>query len=405
MKKYILIISVFCLLGFAFFLFASSKESSLPSNVAATIPASANKEKGVKIATWLAEKFSWAPPMPSSGNAQGAMNPPPVGWVASSDSDFFSVDRTLPKEKEAKRLLELYKSSYLGTGIKGRIILEAIDSLGLEKNAGNLRAIQALLKSKTSDDERIILVRILPHFYSRDDVTGLNNEILADLKDLVHTDRRNGGAAASFYCNLGYFPDSESILDYAKNAGFFDSKNYYAELARLFDTAPQDAKKRIIDAIKLGDDTNDAINILISAAHSQEEINALSPDGLISFKEFLGAREPKFSESGFGGSLSYTEWLWAMAMLNGVRDGAGWYQYVNKELNNDTSDPRKIIDVLAVTDEEQSIQLIRDFDRAGALEKIQQRIAAYTAKNREDPNLQYYLSQIERKIKEARAKK
>ncbi len=403
MKKYLLTIGVFCLLGLAFFLFAPSKQSSLASKATSVIRA--DKKDNANISSWLAEKFSWAKFM-SARNAQGAAMPQDGGRITAGDFDFFSVDQTLPKKDEAQRLFELYKSSYLGSGIKGRVILEAISSLGLEKSTENFRSMQAILRSKVTDDEKIMLVSLLPRFYSHDNSSGLNSEILTGLKDLLRTNNKEIGAeAASEYSRFGYFSDSESILEYARSVGFLGNRSYYGELAHLLDYAPQDAQKRIIDVIKSGDDNDYAAGILVSTASSQEILNAFSPDALASLKEFLSTREPKFSETEFGGDQGYNGWLWAMAMLNGVRDGAGWYQYVNKELNNDTSDPRKIIDVLAVTDEEQSIQLIRDFDRAGALEKIQQRIAAYTAKNREDPNLQYYLSQIERKIKEARAKK
>lgn len=302
---------------------------------------------------------------------------------------------------EANRLFNLYNEKYTNSGSEGRNILDSIDAFGLEKNAKNVKSIRILLKSKIRNEEKVALINILSGQYSHDDVTGLNNEILSELRSMIYSGQGELGKAAILsYSRLGYFGDSEQILAFAKKSDFIDSNEYYGDLAHLLPYAPVSAQHSIMNTIKSGGNGFSA-EILSSIINNKEDLKNISVENLNMMKTFLNENEPQFPQAtgrfGLIDAVRYADWLQSISNLNSIIDNKDKNHIVIDYLNNEKIDPRKIMAFLLSSGDE----LIADSTQLESVKKLQSRIISYSKQYPQNKTMEEVVAEISNKIKGA----
>ncbi|SDX75738.1 hypothetical protein SAMN04515617_106206 [Collimonas sp. OK242] len=327
--------------------------------------------------------------------------PRAVEAIDFSFSESEKPDPNKPKEVEAKRLFSLYQKKYIGSGVEGRALLETIDALGLPRTIENFRRVQELLKSKTTNEERITLTEMLSRFHSRDDALGLNSEVLTELKDLMNSGNKGiGRAAALAYSNFGYLPDSLRVLSDVKDAGYLGDEEYYGQLAFLASQAPKDAQSDILNKIKLGGNQY-SVDVLTYSIQKPDDLKQFSPETYGTVQAILAEHQPQFSENqnqfGLTDAVAYAAWLQATALLASSGNTANYDKYLLNELNTATTDPRKIISFLISSgDGERWAERV---DQFGALRVAQNNIGLYAAQNPANKNIQETVAEAETKFK------
>jgi hypothetical protein len=305
-----------------------------------------------------------------------------------------------PQRAEAQRLFKLYKEKFVNSGIDGRKLLDSIYVLGLAKNADNLRLTRDFLKSTNTSDEKVALSRILASFYLQDDALGANADILGDLRDLVKSGEAEvGNTAALAYSRLGYFPDSQGILSYARRAGYIDDGEYFGELVYLVRLAPKEAQIKILSTV--GSSGNAfAIEVLASTLQKPEDLNRYSPDALSAAQSVLAKHQPSFPEAESQFDLTdatrYAMWLQASALISGSGDESKYEKFLLAQLNSAKTDPRGVVSFLISSDGD---RLIGRVGQLGLLDYAQSRIGSYAAQNATNGTIQDAVSEVQSKLK------
>ena len=89
--------------------------------------------------------------------------------------------------------------------------------------------------------------------YFYDNITKSNNEILSDLKGIIYSEQNVlSRSAALIYSRLGYFSDTQEILDYTKKNKLITDNNYYGYLSYLLSHAPTHDQYNLISKITSG---------------------------------------------------------------------------------------------------------------------------------------------------------
>jgi hypothetical protein len=310
------------------------------------------------------------------------------------------ANNKLPKEVEVKRLFALYQKKYIGSGAKGRELLDAIRALGLPPTVENFNQVQELIKSKTTTEERVGLTRILANFFSINNALGFNDGVIADLKELVNSGNKDvAGTAALEYTYFGYLPDSQHVLSYAKEAGYITDEIYYAQLSRVADSAPKDAQQEILNKIKLGGNAY-SIEILTSDIQTPENLKKYSPETYTTLKTILAEHQPEFSEDpsqfGLTKAVTYSAWLQAVALVNSNGDPGSSDQFLLNQLNNNKTDPRKIISFLITGEGD---PLIQRYGPSGGLARAQSNMELYAAQTALNLTAQGAIDEIKTKLR------
>jgi hypothetical protein len=331
--------------------------------------------------------------LPHATNGQRQPEIPSIGSVDPSES--------LSKKTTGNEIFEQYKQGNRH-GFAGRMMLDDVDVLGIDKTAKNLKAVSDFLKSSLSNEEKVVLARILASFYLRDDANGWNSQVLDDLRQLAHSgDKELARAATLSFSRLGYFPDSESILLAAKNAKQITDQDYYGELTHMLPFASADKQRAIADTIRSGGDTH-SVDILSTMLPSTEMLKKISPDALAVIKAFILEHEPKFPQAperfGLFDVIRYGEWLKSVAALSDKNSGFDFNNASTERLSDVNTDPRKIIAFLISSDGDKFISTASSSE---TFRRMQQHIEAYAAQNRGDVNIQDIVSTIRDKAKEA----
>lgn len=265
------------------------------------------------------------------------------------DSDI-NPDPNKPRDVEARRLLKVYERRFIGSGMDGRKLLDAIYVLKLEKNNENLRLVQKLINERITIGEKVALTRIVASFYSPYNVLGANDYILANLRDVINSGNVDLGRAGGLaYSRLGYLPDSLDILAFIRSNGYINDDEYYGDLVYLLQAAPKTVQSKIIDQISAGDN-GFSIDVLISTIQKSEDVLNLSHDASEKIGIVISKHQPVFPEDvnqfGLMDAIRYASWVQSMALLNNVGTTNGYNQYIAKTLGGATSDPRWIISFL-----------------------------------------------------------
>lgn len=203
-----------------------------------------------------------------------------------------------------------------------------------------------------SDDERIAMVNIVARLHNRENTTGLNAQIEADMRALAVDSNKNiAHDAAMFYARFGYAEDTQAVLESALKSGAMPSESYFRELAHLVAEAPDQKKKEFIVQIR-GAKSELATDILTSSLLSGEEFNAASYlRNSEDMAKLLSEMEPQFgtnvAQLGMGNAIRHTNWLRATALLESQKTGEPMDVIIVRRLSEPGTDPRKIMGYLS----------------------------------------------------------
>lgn len=282
---------------------------------------------------------------------------------------------------EAQSILNRYHAHSSNGGSEGREILESVHAKGLAKTADNVKTIGSLLSSTVTDDEKVVLVRLLGSLYTFDDKTGMNSEIARSLKSAVysgHNDVARAGALA--YSRLAYFTDSNDVLIYAKNNGYIDADEYFGEIAHLLPYAPAKDQSSLATIVKTGKNRY-AMEILAFVAQDPEVMKRIYPETKTIILSSLETNEPEFAQAvgefGFVDAIRYANWLQTVAVLKSANGNVKYEDVVLAHLNDAKTDPRKIIAFLMSSDGK---ALIMNIGKSGLLDSALVRVSEYFQK-------------------------
>lgn len=280
---------------------------------------------------------------------------------------------------QAQDILNQYSVKYRNSGVEGRNLLESAHALGVAKTAENVNAVRSMFASRVTNDEKVLLARILGSFYTYDNQTGQNDGIAKDLRSAVYSGQKDVARAATLaYSRLGYFPDYNDVLLHAQKNGYIEKDEYYGELAHLLRFAPANEQFNIVS--KINDDKNSyAVQILAFITHDADAMKQIYPETKKLIQTCLEKHEPGFSQAigefSYTDSVRYAMWLHSIAMLNSATTNAQYSDVIFSRLNNQTTDPRKIMSYLASSDGK---ELIIKIGQRGPFQNALQRIQLYT---------------------------
>ncbi|MCX7170066.1 MAG: hypothetical protein NTY41_07155 [Proteobacteria bacterium] len=279
----------------------------------------------------------------------------------------------------AQDLFGQYNSKFRNSGLEGRQMLEDIQAQGLAKTAENVKSTRSLLSSSVTSDEKVVLARILGSLYTYGDKTGMNNAITSDLKGLVYTGQKEVARAGVLaFSRLGYFRDSNDVLLYARNNGFIDTDEYYAELAHIVLFAPAHDQVDLVSKIKDGKNRY-ATEILASITQDPEAIKNVYPETQKSILSSLDASEPAFAQAlgefSLIDAVRYSTWLQSVANLSSAAGNVKYEDVVLARLNDDKIDPRKIMAFLMSPEGK---NLIKKIGQSSPFDKVLERVSLYS---------------------------
>jgi len=263
-------------------------------------------------------------------------------------------------------LLGDYDSRYRGSGLAGAEILEQANALGVERSAANAKSIRRLLASNVTSVERTSLIRMLARQYGAGDPTGLNNQILSDLKaQMLSGDADVARTATYAYSRLGYFPDQERMLLAAKERGLLDNDAYFGELAHMLAFAPPRDQRAL--ARTLRDSRNDYASQIVAMLAGNDAMRAkIAKETQEDLGSYLVEVEPQFAmgvgQFDLADSVRYSSWLYAVAVLQAGR-GQSTSDFIMTRLGDQRTDARKIMGYLASEHGPDLIAQVRDRSR------------------------------------------
>jgi transposase-like protein len=281
--------------------------------------------------------------------------------------------------EKGKALFAQYNAQHRNNPTQGRRILDEVYALGLPTTAESVTAIRAALASQVSNEEKVALARILSRLYTPENLTGLNDAIVRDLKGISNSgDRDLARAATLAYSRLGYFADWPDVLLSARTRGVISADTYFGELAHLAPFAPANDQLILLKAIRNAKNIY-ASEILAMAVNNPETNAKFSPETRAEITALLEETEPNFGQA--LGHFDYIEadrysvWLRAFASLKGSAFNKKGAELIMGKLNNDQTDPRKI---MAFFTSRYGASVIKDIGERSRFEVILQRISFYS---------------------------
>ena len=252
--------------------------------------------------------------------------------------------------------------------------LESIDARGLPKTSENFSRVVKLLNSTVSNGQKVILVRLLTSFHSKDNRDGTNQKIEARLRELaLSSDKSLATSALLRYSRLGYFSDTEALLNKNFGNGFISKNDLYGELAHVINFAGAADQLRLIEQIRRSKNSY-AIDILAASVKSDEARRYLPAASKIALHALLEQNQPKFSlpigEFSLGEAIVYSDWLHTLASLKSENAGISYDDVIMSELDNATSNPKKAIAFLSSPEGKLAASRIGQVRLAGVTKRI-----------------------------------
>lgn len=221
---------------------------------------------------------------------------------------------------------------------------------GLAPTESNVIAVQDLLARSTNSAVRTNLVRLLGSLYSPNDESKRNHAIAATLRGLVRgSDRAVALTALQTFARLGYQPDSIELLDYGLNKQLIPEDAYSQELALAVPLFPSDIQ--LTAASKLRAHNNDfGAKVLALTISNRDAVSKIAPPARTVLMSYLREHEPQMPTAlGYFGLLDaeqYAQWLEAVSLLDEASGTRSYQAAVFERLNNERTDPRKILGFL-----------------------------------------------------------
>ncbi|HYD94934.1 MAG TPA: hypothetical protein VEC01_06385 [Noviherbaspirillum sp.] len=283
------------------------------------------------------------------------------------------------RSARAQQLLDAYRVKRATDAIENRKTLDEAYVLGIRKTRANVMAIRTLLVSRVPAEEKVALARLLGSLYSPADATGMNAAIAQDLRRLARAEQRElAGAAVLVYSRLGYFPDTPDILSSARRNGAIDDDGYFGELAHLVPFAPAHAQRALVAELRRSKNPY-GTEVITFVLQAKEVVKKLDPAAKEELLLLLNETEPAFpmplGDFGYTDAIRFANWLHASAMLAVEIKGASYRDMVLAKLDDERTDPRKI---MAFLSSGEGRRLIGEVGQRAPFEKMQQRIALYS---------------------------
>lgn len=225
--------------------------------------------------------------------------------------------------------------------------LELIHSNGMEKKPENFNMILKLLNLQKKNEQKIVLIRILSSFHSRENANKMNRVIETRLRDLAQSGDKNVATAALLsYSRLGYFSDTESLLEGQLRDGFISKDDVYGELAHVLHFAPAHDQIRLIE--KIGNSKSEyAIDIIASNIKSAESRRLIPAATKRVLQTLLEQNEPTFStaigEFSLKEAIAFSDWLHVLASLTDENTRISYDEVIMNHLNGANYKPKKAI--------------------------------------------------------------
>jgi hypothetical protein len=326
---------------------------------------------------------------------QGSSSAPQFSAVTMTPRTQGAQERVTP-QKNAENPIVLYRSM---PGWSGRTALDEIYARGVPQSKQSVDAVRSLLAQGVSGDEKVALARILGALYRQDDPLGENANILSELRKL--SGDANGDAARMAvitYARLGYFNDSEALLESAYARGALHIDDYYGELAHLVDIAPPDKKVGLTEKIKASSNSYASDVLAMTLLGGQEGVEKYPTESLENISQLFKKTEPVFpsglGEFGLFGAMRYSNWLRASAKIESQNSGRSADFEIINSLSQPNTDPRKVMAYL-LTPEANSILAVAPLGSpvAGLVKIVNQ----YALQFPSNPSLQEYAQDIVRR--------
>jgi hypothetical protein len=233
----------------------------------------------------------------------------------------------------------------------GRELLEKAHASGLSRTTQNIAAVRQMLASRTTNEERVLALRILGRFIVPSDTSDLNLAILKDVRGQLHSGHRDTARAATFALSRsGSASDIAEVLLRAHKANILDKDEYLGELAHSMRFAPKQKQQEII-ALLATESSDYSIDILTMQVADRSLVSSLDPETQKSLQKLFRSHQPNFpiaiGEFGATDGYRYTAWLHAMALLGEVADKKTYSETVLAELGSTNTDPRKVLTFLS----------------------------------------------------------
>jgi hypothetical protein len=268
-------------------------------------------------------------------------------------------------------------STVAGTAA-GRELLEKAHSSGLSRTMANITTVRQVLASKTTDEEKVIALRILGGFIVPSDTSEVNAAILRDVRGQLHSGHREIARAATFALSRsGSASDIAEVLLQARKANILDKDEYLGELSHAMRFTPKQKQQEVISALA-AEPSYYSIDILTMQMADRSIVTSLYPETQRSLQRFFRSNQPNFpiaiGEYGAIDGYRYTAWLHATALLNEAADRKDYSETVLEELGAPKTDPRKVLAFLSAPEGK---NLIATVAKKAPLEKALARGKAY----------------------------
>ncbi|NHZ78459.1 hypothetical protein F2P44_04045 [Massilia sp. CCM 8695] len=282
-----------------------------------------------------------------------------------------------PQAVIAEKQLRSYASVKGTAGAQER--LEQIDVNNLSATNTNVTTLRTALSGKTLAGEKVVLIRTLGRLYNPKNTSGMNNEILGDLKKLTTSNDQDIARAAVF--SVSRLETNQDILDIlarSRKNGILDKDAYSGELAHSLRFAEKSKQKEVIQ-ILASEKSEYGVDVLAMNAVGHGYMEKISPEALVALRNFLAANEPNFPKPigffGFGDVIRYTNWLNAYALASEKIEPAKLYSAtVLKMLNSSQTDPRKVVAFLG---SDEGKKLMKSLGKNSELDKAVERAQTY----------------------------
>lgn len=229
--------------------------------------------------------------------------------------------------------------------------LESMYGSDIAPSWENIEHLGSIAESSPNLEEKIAATRLLGNLHITESTPEINSAIRTRLRPLSqHADKRVATAALLRYTRLGYFSDTEALLDFNLNRGFLSKDDVGGELAHILVFAPATDQPRIIDKIDK-DGSEYALDIVASNLKHEGSRKRLSAQAKGKVLASLLKHQPRFStaigEFSLKEAIVYSDWLHTIATLKSEVSNEKYDDVIMSQIGGDFSNPKRAISFLA----------------------------------------------------------
>lgn len=279
-----------------------------------------------------------------------------------------------PSYAASERVIEAYR----GLTVPPAATIEHLYAKGLERTPANIASVRSWLGGAGSADEKIALIRLLGSLYGEKVPEPTKLAIARDIRGQIQSgERRVALVAVQTFARLGYQTDLLGVLDEARSRSLITDDDFAQEVALALPLAPRDAQTILAQRLVAKNNAFGA-QVLASTITTPEEVAKIGPQAAVGLRDYLQSREPvlpvAIGQFGLGDGGRYAEWLHTLALLEQSSGKRTYADAVWARLNDDSTDPRKILGFLTAPEGKAFIQ---SQGRGAAFTGPAQRAAAY----------------------------